>query len=344
MPAPNLYLKSSRKDLMKLRVLFLALLLVCSVPQNFSSGRLSPKQKGQSHPPSRGMTAQNNIVEFDLTYDFLVPGETHRINLIVVLPETIPDRQKIVSTDYSLNPSRIFHENGNRYAEFVFDKPQKRIDINISIKAELFRYDLSTAKKTHYKNNFEDSEPSDFLRHEEFIEKNHPEIQRVANSIDGQTEEKVVKSIYNYVIDNLEYTKNVKQEWGAVKALRKGRGDCSEYSDLFVAICRAKNIPARVVSGCTMRPDSTILKHNWAEVYFQKYGWVPFEPSIDKSEKMVLRNRAFSRMLPVYIYFSHIRNDEVLQNYHFASYKYWGEKVILKDSIEFKKSTSFMPH
>jgi len=87
----------------------------------------------------------------------------------------------------------------------------------------------------------------------------------------------------------------------------------------------------------------TSLKHNWAEVYLNDNGWVPFEPSIENGENVVLRNRAFRIMSPVYVYFSHIRNDEVLQSYHFASYQYWGEKVTLKDSIDLKYSSYFLP-
>ncbi len=328
---------------MKLRVLFLASMLISSASLENSSGRLLPKQRRESEPPSRKTAIQNNIVEFDLNYDFSVPGETRRISLTVVLPTTIPDRQKIISTNYSLKPSRVFRKNGNRYAEFIFNKPEKHININIIIKAELFRYDLLTAKKSRGKNRLENPGLTEFLNHEKYIEKDHIEIQQIANSIEGQTEEEIVKNIYDYVIDNMKYTKHGRQEWGAVKALQKGKGDCSEYSDLFVSICRAKNIPARVVTGYIVRPDSAPLKHNWTEVYLQDYGWVPFEPSWENNENAVLRNRAFSRMGPVYIYFSHIRNDEVLQNYHFASYKYWGEKVILKDSIEFKQSASFLP-
>lgn len=286
---------------------------------------------------------QNNIVEFDLTFDFSVPGETRKISLTVVLPKTIPSRQEIIDTNYSLEPTRIFHKNGNRYAEFILNKPKKHISIDISIKAELFRYDLHTSKENRQQDNFKNSEPSNFLKHEQHIEKDHIEIQQVAKGIEGQTEKEIVKNIYDYVINNMKYTKHGRKEWGAVKALQKGRGDCSEYSDLFVAICRAKNIPARVVTGYTVRPDSTSQKHNWAEVYLQDYGWVPFEPSIDNVENITLLNRAFSKMAPVYIYFSHIRNDEVLQNYHFASYKYWGDKVRMKDSIEVKKSAFSLP-
>ena len=47
-------------------------------------------------------------------------------------------------------------------------------------------------------------------------------------------------------------------------------------------------------------------------------------------------------MGPVYIYLSHIRNDEVLQNYHYAKYNYFGDRVRLKEKIEFKQPVSLL--
>ncbi len=49
-------------------------------------------------------------------------------------------------------------------------------------------------------------------------------------------------------------------------------------------------------------------------------------------------------MRPVYIYFSHIRNDPVLKNHSFGTFRYWGDKVKLKDSIEFKSSDHSTAH
>ena len=138
---------------------------------------------------------------------------------------------------------------------FIFNKPEKQINLDISIKAELFQCDLYTAKIKGDKYHPENLEFTDFLKHEKYIEKNHNEIQQIASSIKGQTEEEIVKNIYSYVIDHLEYIKHGKKESGAIGALQEGKGDCSEYSDLFVALCRAKNIPARVITGYTMRFD-----------------------------------------------------------------------------------------
>ena len=57
---------------------------------------------------------------------------------------------------------------------------------------------------------------------------------------------------------------------GVITALEKRQGDCAEMSAVFVALCRAAGIPARLV----WVPD-----HNWAEIYLTDKGgkghWIP---------------------------------------------------------------------
>lgn len=264
---------------MNLRKAFFLSSLIISVSIISASGRSVPEKGRQLKFGPWGTPTKNNVVEFVLSYNFYVPGETSRISFIVVLPQSIPDKQEIQSMKYSRKPSRIFRQDGNRYAEFVIIKPDRYIEIKINIKAELFRYDLLTAQEKHKKDRPQGSGFTDFLKQEENIEKDHEQIQQIAESITGQTEVEIVKKIYDYVINNMEYIVNGSRILGAVGALEQGKGDCSEYADLFVALCRAKNIPARVATGYTVRADADKSKHNWDEVYLQQFGWVPFDPS-----------------------------------------------------------------
>lgn len=322
---------------MELRKLSLVLLLIISIGRGDLFARSMLRQRRQYDQKPHNKIIHSNTVELDLSYDFSVPGNTFRIRFTVILPETLPGRQKILGIKYSPKPSRIFNENGNRYAEFVFIKPDRQEKVEINIKAKLFRYDLFTAREKPGFEDYEDTRYVDFLKHERYIEKDHADIQQIAESIDGRTQIDIVKKIYNYVLDNMEYTAHNGKDWGAVKALQWKKGDCTEYSDLFVALCRAKNIPARFASGYTVRFDDVSAKHNWAEVFLKDYGWVPFDPSWGDIENFILRDMAFSRMRPVYLYLSNIRNDDVINNYHFAGYTYWGDKARVKDSIEFKR-------
>jgi transglutaminase-like putative cysteine protease len=79
------------------------------------------------------------------------------------------------------------------------------------------------------------------------IESNHRKIEALAREI-GADEEKAwdrVEAIYDWVRENVEYKNGPLK--GALAALEDGTGDCEELTSLFIAICRAADIPARTV-------------------------------------------------------------------------------------------------
>lgn len=324
---------------MKLLHLWIVLFLISWTSVAVSDNHFSSRQVRRHPSAFRQANHQSSTVELKQSYEFSTSGETRRIRFIVPLPQNLPDRQKVLSIRYSPKPTRIIEDRGKRYAEFVFDRPEKQIKTTIQIKAELFRYDLITAMKNRKHASMEEEGLEVFLKEERFIEKDHDQIQEIAGGIAGRTEVDAVLNIYDYVLDHMEYAAPNRRSRGAVRALQRGKGDCTEYADLFVALCRAKDIPARVVTGFTVRFDSESPKHNWAEVYLQEYGWVPFDPSAGDIENAIIRGRAFSRMGPVYFYLSHIRNDEMLGAHSFGAYVFWGDKPRFKESIDF----NFLP-
>jgi transglutaminase-like putative cysteine protease len=52
--------------------------------------------------------------------------------------------------------------------------------------------------------------------------------------------------------------------------------DCHIGSSLFVALCRARGIPARLVTGGLLYPI-TPSQHTWLEVLLPPYGWLPVD-------------------------------------------------------------------
>ncbi len=265
-----------------------------------------------------------------------VPGKTYSVRMIAQIPESIPNIQKINRVEYSVEPRRYFSRNGDKYAEIIINNPDKIAKVEITIFAELFRYDLQTALSDKKKNQLQETGLEEFLKDETFIEKNDIKISEIAAGIKGTSEIEIVRNIYNYVIDNMEYLMQGKKDRGALYAVKHKKGDCSEYSDLFVALCRAKKIPARVVTGISVQRDTKTARHNWAEVYLKNAGWVPFDPSKGDVRSVYLRQRLFDTLEPVYIYFSNTRNDIVLNNYHYCLFTYFGDQVRISDSIQFE--------
>ncbi|RCS54567.1 transglutaminase family protein [Bremerella cremea] len=86
-----------------------------------------------------------------------------------------------------------------------------------------------------------------FLLPSPLIESRDQQIVETAKSLamDGGTSWDQVKAYYDFVHQNVTYENGPMK--GAVAALNDGRGDCEEMTTLFVALCRAGNVPARTV-------------------------------------------------------------------------------------------------
>ncbi|MFC1636924.1 hypothetical protein ACFL5Z_19040, partial [Planctomycetota bacterium] len=207
---------------MKLRQLFMVLLLISSVSVAVSGNRFSSRQARRRPSAFQQAYHQSSTVELEQSYDFTMSSETHRIRFIVPLPQSIPDRQKILSIGYNPKPSRIIEDNGKRYAEFVFNQPEEQIKVSIRVRAELFRYDLITAMKNRKNAPPEEEDLEDYLKQERFIEKDHDRIQEIAGGIESRTEVDLVLNIYDYVLDHMKYTTPSKRSQGAVNALKRG--------------------------------------------------------------------------------------------------------------------------
>ena len=79
------------------------------------------------------------------------------------------------------------------------------------------------------------------------IESRDPKIQKLAKEIVADKEKAWdrVEAIYDWVRAKVKYENGPLK--GALAALKDGTGDCEELSSLFIALCRAVDIPARTV-------------------------------------------------------------------------------------------------
>lgn len=109
-----------------------------------------------------------------------------------------------------------------------------------------------------------------FLAPEPLIESDGSDMQLLAGQLAAKTTEETVRRIFDWVSTNVTYSGYVKRNRGARYALIHRKGDCTEYTSLFVALCRANGIPARPVGGFIC-PNSMVVDvndyHNWAEFY-----------------------------------------------------------------------------
>ncbi|MFC1555729.1 transglutaminase domain-containing protein [candidate division KSB1 bacterium] len=104
-----------------------------------------------------------------------------------------------------------------------------------------------------------------------------------------------VRNIHDFIIEHLRY--ELDGMWdNAATVLSQGHGSCSEYTYLFVAMCRAAGIPARYEAGGHVRdtlPYVDTVFHRWHQVYFPNYGWVNIDATWDDRDYPANQARYF---------------------------------------------------
>lgn len=63
----------------------------------------------------------------------------------------------------------------------------------------------------------------------------------------------------------------------ALTVLKRSKGTCGEFANVFVALMRLNNIPCKYIQGYMITPYGQSL-HAWAEFYDENIGWIPVDP------------------------------------------------------------------
>jgi transglutaminase-like putative cysteine protease len=100
--------------------------------------------------------------------------------------------------------------------------------------------------------------------------------------------------------NSLHYQEDVThEETSAAQSLSLGAGVCQDFAHLFIALCRARNLPARYVSGYGAAAGRM---HAWAEVFVDG-AWYAFDPTrgeaLDEHAIVVAIGRDFRDVRPL---------------------------------------------
>lgn len=108
----------------------------------------------------------------------------------------------------------------------------------------------------------------------------HPRIEAEVRRLAGETGDPLAmaRRFFHSVATEYRYAHPVRWR-GALEMLSSRRGDCGQLVSLFVALCRAAEIPARPLVGTLLTPwiDSA---HVWAELWVDGIGWIPADPAL----------------------------------------------------------------
>jgi len=215
------------------------------------------------------------------------PGELTSLDIYIALPVDLPFQQLLSAPVFDPRPTDFLTDRwGQEVAHFHYDNipAGEFVTASMTAEAELFktRFFIFPDKVGDIKDIPEKisklylSEGTKYWVEDSFI-------QETAKKIVGDETNcyKIARKLFNHVIENMEY--ELAGGWNvAPTVLKRGTGSCSEYSFVYIALCRAAGLPARYAGSVVIRGDDASTDdvfHRWVEVFLPNYGWIPIDPS-----------------------------------------------------------------
>ncbi|HSW88373.1 MAG TPA: transglutaminase family protein [Candidatus Saccharimonadales bacterium] len=246
-----------------------------TVPPSFGKARfIKPEQGGNSLDFTKEQLGnsgisitfgQEQVYSFDLTYNLgnknLFPLQTE-----IALPPTTNYQDVAIENIYPEPNNVVRDKDGNWLAQYTL-LPSKKIKVRV--KGRVFVAD------TPKQETLSQDALSQYLESQPYWQTKDTTIKQLADQL------KTPENIYNYVRTHLTYdfsrvTVDQKRLGGAYVAQHPQSAVCLEFTDLFVAIARAAEIPARSIDGFAYtqntkeRPTSLLVNdilHAWPEYY-----------------------------------------------------------------------------
>ncbi len=200
--------------------------------------------------------------------------EITNLNVGTATQKTCPDgvnRYLIQDLDASQIPA-----SGQYVASETFHSKAYKVSVNLSRISDIPEYDQESEVCKKYLG----KEDGDLVNPE------HSEIVSVANTLWGEASGNLIdyaRKCYEWTAQNMTYG-NMNTGLHTITDLMKTKkGDCGNFSSVFISLLRAKGIPARHV---VMISPTESGYHVRAEFYIPAYGWIPADPTFRNSDPL----------------------------------------------------------
>lgn len=205
----------------------------------------------------------SKTVEFQ--YQYIVENTTSEVfrNQVISLyvPMDIVNVQKLVNGNINYEYAESEDALGNRIWNVKLGGfspyETKIIDVNF------------TVEKTSENVRLSGDDGNEFLVNQRFLSMDNSKLQSQAKLLKRESALETAKATYSWVASHVEYEGVITKDLGALYAMMKKQGDCTEYMYLFSALARINGLPTRHMGGYRTQAGKQLgakIYHNWVEV------------------------------------------------------------------------------
>ncbi|MCQ9208583.1 MAG: transglutaminase domain-containing protein [Omnitrophica bacterium] len=209
-------------------------------------------------------------------------------NLQIWIPAPIDDKWQKIDDFKVVSPFDFRIITDKKYGNRIIYLKPKKIDLATSTSQIILSF---KAQRKEYSASFDDpvaeESLSGFLQPNRLVPING-KIKALARKItQGKSNDlERVRAIYDYIINELTYSKDDPQVCGlgnSLLTLEFKKGICTDYHSLFISLVRSLGIPAKFEIGLPIPIDKEegVIKgyHCWAKFYLKDKGWIPVDIS-----------------------------------------------------------------
>lgn len=250
-----------------------------SIPTKFEDGLTQNTISFQNNSHSKILIILGNYQLFNFKLNYYLKNSSNNpiISEIALIPDTYS--QSVFYQSISPSPLDIrIDPDGNWLAKYQLEANQ---ELNITASGQIKTGLHSPSPISNFDN---------YLQNQTFWPVSDSQIQDIAQNLNTP------RSIYNFVVKTLNYNYeriNSSGRLGAIAALIDPNNSlCTEFTDLFVTLARAKGIPAREIEGYAYSNNPKIkpvslqndVLHAWPEYYdTQQKTWKAVDPTWEKT-------------------------------------------------------------
>jgi len=221
------------------------------------------------------------------------PGTLAEADIYMAVPQSLASQDLKGEPLFQPAPSGFVSDQwGQRFAHFNLRDmaPGSSLDVTMTVEAVLYstRWHIDPSRVGSLAD-IPSAIREAYLADGSKYDIQHASIQKAVKEALGDERRPywMVRKIAAYIRKKMEY--ELAGGWNiAPTVIERGTGSCSEYTFVFIAMCRAAGIPARYVGAIVVRGDDASTDeyfHRWPEVYLPGHGWVPFDAQAgDKPE------------------------------------------------------------
>ncbi|MCP4216655.1 MAG: hypothetical protein GY765_18530 [bacterium] len=218
------------------------------------------------------------------------PGSVPEADIYIAVPGKRNNQELISEITYEPKPAAFVTDRwGQKFAHFRLKdlKAGTFLTSRLKVRAKLYEVEYFIFPERVGELKDIPKEAKTFLADGFKYDIKHPVMQKAVKEAVGDETRPywMMRKIFNYILDKIDYKLKPLGGWNpAPTVLKRGTGSCSEYTFVFIGMCRAAGLPARYVGSVVVRSEDKGIDdvwHRWPEVYLPGYGWVPADPSAE---------------------------------------------------------------